>query len=114
MSLGENSSTGRVQVKRHSLPSDEFAGYLGLDWADARHTVRLLPAGGEKRESLVLEHQPEAIDAWARALRERFNAKPLAVALELFKGPIVNALRKYDCFVLFPVNPSTLPKYRQT
>ena len=35
------------------------------------------------------------------------------MALELSKGPIVYALQKYDFFVLFPVNPSTLAKYRQ-
>jgi hypothetical protein len=34
-------------------------------------------------------------------------------ALELSKGPIVYALQKYDFIVLFPVNPSTLAKYRQ-
>jgi transposase len=33
--------------------------------------------------------------------------------LELSKGPIVYALQKYDFFVLFPVNPSTLAKYRE-
>ena len=38
---------------------------------------------------------------------------PIAVALELSKGPIVYALQKYDFFVIFPVNPSTLAKYRE-
>jgi len=35
------------------------------------------------------------------------------VALELSKGPLVYALQKYDFFVIFPVNPSTLAKYRE-
>ena len=35
------------------------------------------------------------------------------MALELSKGPIVYALQKYDFLVLFPINPSTLAKYRQ-
>jgi transposase len=35
------------------------------------------------------------------------------VCLELHKGPIVSALRQYDCLVLFPVNPFTLAKYRE-
>ncbi|MGH8502720.1 MAG: IS110 family transposase, partial [Gammaproteobacteria bacterium] len=42
-----------------------------------------------------------------------FGGKPLAVCLELNKGPLVYALQKYDFFVLFPVNPSTLAKYRE-
>ena len=29
------------------------------------------------------------------------------------KGPIVYALQKYDFLVLFPINPSTLAKYRE-
>jgi hypothetical protein len=38
----------------------------------------------------------------------------MAVALELSKGPIVAALQKYDFFVLYPVNPSSLVSYRRT
>jgi hypothetical protein len=56
----------------------------------------------------MLEHRPECIDEWARDLRQRFKGKPVALALELDKGPIVSALRKYDFLVLFPVNPTTL------
>ena len=37
----------------------------------------------------------------------------MAIALELTKGPLVYALRNYEFFVLFPVNPSTLAKYRE-
>jgi transposase len=35
------------------------------------------------------------------------------VCLELAQGPIVSALLEYDFFVIFPVNPSTLAKYRR-
>ncbi len=101
-------------MKRSSVTSGEFAATIGLDWADAKHDICLQAAGSEQREFAVLEHRPESIDAWARALRQRFNAQPIAIALELDKGPIVYALRQYDCFVLFPINPSTLAKYRET
>lgn len=36
----------------------------------------------------------------------------MAVCLELSKGPLVNALCKYDFLVLFPVNPKSLARYR--
>ena len=52
------------------------------------------------------------IDEWAKSLHRRFGG-PIAVALELARGPIVAALQKYDFFVLFPINPSTLAKYRE-
>jgi len=38
---------------------------------------------------------------------------PIAIALELAQGPIVYGLQKYDFLVLFPINPSTLAKYRE-
>ena len=90
-----------------------FAAFIGLDWADAKHDICLQAAGAERRECLVLEHRPEAIDAWVQTLRTRFHGQPVAVCLELNKGPIVSALRTYDFLVLFPVNPLTVAKYRE-
>jgi transposase len=90
-----------------------FAAVIGLDWADAKHDICLQAAGTERREFLVLEHRPEAIDAWVQTLRTRFNGQPVAVCLERNKGPIVSALRTYEFLVLFPVNPLTLAKYRE-
>jgi transposase len=90
-----------------------FAAFIGLDWADAKHDICLQAAGSERREFLVLEHSPEAIDAWVQTLRTRFHGQPVAVCLELNRGPIVSALRQYDFLVLFPVNPFTLAKYRE-
>jgi hypothetical protein len=55
-------------VKRSSLTMDKFAATIGLDWADARHAICLQVAGAEQREFAVLEHRPESIAAWARAL----------------------------------------------
>jgi hypothetical protein len=54
----------------------------------------------------------ECIDDWAKSLHQRFGG-PIAIALELAKGPIVYALQKYDFLVLFPINPLTLAKYRE-
>ena len=64
-------------------------------------------------ESQVLEHRPEVIDAWATDLLQRFQGRPIAIALELNKGPIVEALRKYDGLVLFHINPMMLARYRE-
>jgi transposase len=92
---------------------EEFAAFVGLDWADAKHDICLQAAGTARREFGSLEHSPEAIDAWVQTLRTRFNGQPIAVCLELKQGPIVSALRNYDFLVLFPVNPLTLAKYRE-
>ena len=90
-----------------------FAAFLGLDWSDGKHDICLAVPGSEQPETFVLDHCPAAIDEWARQLRKRFNGRPVALALELTKGPIVYALRKYEFIVLFPVNPASLAKYRE-
>jgi hypothetical protein len=95
------------------LVTGEFAAYMGLDWADAKHDICLQAAGSDQREVKVLEHKPEAIEAWATALLQRFGGGPIAIALELNKGPIVEALRKYDGLVLFHINPMMLARYRE-
>lgn len=95
------------------LPNYDFAAFVGIDWADAKHDVCLQASGSDKREFSVLAHRPDSIDEWVQCLRKRFGGTPIAICLELRKGPIVYALRKYDFLTLFPVNPLTLAKYRQ-
>src|SRR5499426_667070 len=90
-----------------------FAAFVGIDWADAKHDGCLQAAGAAKQECFQLEHTPEAIDAWVTTLRTRFHGHPVALCLELTKGPLVSALRKYDFLVLFPINPLTLARYRE-
>jgi transposase len=92
---------------------EPFAARIGVDWADAKHDLCVLPEDAVARESTILIHTPEAIDEWVRTLRQRFGSRPIAIALELDKGPLVYALQKYDGFVLFPVNPDMLAKYRK-
>lgn len=90
-----------------------FAAFIGLDWADGKHDICLQVPGSTTPESRVIVHRPEIIDEWARELRERFAGQPVAIGLELARGPIVHALRKYEFIVLFPINPASLAKYRE-
>jgi hypothetical protein len=90
-----------------------FAAFVGLDWADAKHDGCLQAAGSTKREYFQLEHTSKAIDAWVTALRTWFSGQPVALCLELKKGPLVFALRTDDFLVLFPINPLTLARYRE-
>ncbi len=62
---------------------DDFAAFVGLDWADAKHDICLQAADTDKPEACVLQHKPEAIEAWVSALRQRFQGQPIAIALEL-------------------------------
>ena len=93
--------------------ASEFAAFVGIDWADCKHDICLQVPGTDAVEASVLEHRPKAIAEWAHKLRERFSSRRIAVCLELSQGPIVSALLEHDIFVIFPVNPSTLAKYRR-
>jgi transposase len=84
-----------------------------IDWADRKHDVCLQVPGVDAVEASVVEHKPKAIEEWAHKLRDRFAGQRIAVCLELSHGPIVSALLEHDFFVIFPVNPSTLAKYRR-
>ena len=92
---------------------DTFAAFVGIDWADAKHDMCLQAAGTAKRACFQLDHTPEALDAWVTTLRTRFSGQPMAICLELTKGPLVSALRTYDFLVLFPLNPLMLARYRE-
>lgn len=96
----------------NTFESFEFTAFIGIDWSDTKHDICIQPAGSQDREFDRIAHQPQHIEQWAQEVRRRFGG-PIAVVLELSKGPIVSALQKYDFFVLFPVNPSMLAKYRQ-
>lgn len=102
---------GRRQLNRSTHA--KYAAFIGIDWADTKHDICLRAADSEKDEYAVIQHTPEAIQDWALGLQHRFNDQPIAVCLELNKGPLVAALRQYDWVVLFPVNPQSLAKYRE-
>ena len=90
----------------------QYTAYIGIDWADTKHDICLQAANNNQLEFDCIPHQVNDIEQWALSLRQRFGG-PIAIALELSKGPIVYALQKYDFLVLFPINPSTLAKYRE-
>ncbi len=94
-------------------PEREFAALIGLDWADQTHALCLYDCATDQSESSTLAHSPEAIAAWAEALRERFESRPVALCLEQAKGPLLSALSAHEFITLYPVNPATAARYRQ-
>ena len=46
-------------------------------------------------------------------MRTRFAGHKIAICLEQSRGPLIYALLKYDFFVLYPINPTTLAKYHE-
>ena len=75
-------------------------------------SAKILPALKKYLHS-VISSKPKSIDTWAVNIRIRYPNKQIAIACELKKGPLINALSKYSYFTLFPINPSSVAKYRQ-
>src|SRR3954452_18675605 len=92
----------------------EYAAFIGLDWADREHAWCLQEAGCNDREAGFVSQTPEAIEQWAAALMQRFNGRPVAVALEQSRGALLFALTKYKHLVLYPLHPARLSHYRKS
>jgi transposase len=92
---------------------NEYAALIGIDWADSKHDICLIEPATLRREASILRHLPKSIDEWANALCARFSGQRIAVCLEQSRGPLIYALMKYDFITLYPVNPSTLSRYRE-
>jgi transposase len=90
----------------------QFTAIIGIDWADKKHDVCVQDMKTGRRHASQVRHRAEELDEWARSLHRRYGG-PIAVALELSKGPIVSVLQKYDFFVIFPIDPSTLANHRK-
>jgi len=85
---------------------------VGLDWGDKNHAIALLPrAAGARPENLLLEHSAETLHAWLKALGERFEYQPVAIAVEASKGAIVAALLEHPWLVIYPIHPSTSRRF---
>jgi transposase len=91
----------------------EVVAWIGLDWADQRHALRLRAADSTVRESFSVEQTPEALHGWVRQLRARFPQGQIALALEQSRGAVIYALMSYEFLRLYPIPPQTLARYRQ-
>jgi transposase len=92
---------------------NQYAAYLGIDWADKKHDLCLLDTATGKKTRLVLPHTPQTINEYFTGLRARYPGQQIAVGLEQSRGPLLFALLQFDFLVIYTINPTTLAKYRQ-
>ena len=92
---------------------ETYAALIAIDWADRQHAVCLYDQSTGQREQFTLKQTPECLQAWVSSLRARFAGQQLAICTEQSRGPLIYALLQYDFLVLYPINPTTLAKYRQ-
>jgi transposase len=96
-----------------SSASPNFAAFLAIDWADQTHAFSLCPDGSAQVESGTVQHTPQALQQWLADLGRRFGGQPIAVAVELTRGPLIWALLEHPFLTIYPVTPITSAKLRQ-
>ena len=91
-----------------AAPSEpEWAAFAAIDWADRKNFWRLMPAGSRQSEAGEVENTPEAVEAWAAALQQRFGGRPVAVILEQSRGALVKTPLRYLVSALRAVGADT-------
>ena len=91
-----------------------FAALIGIDWGDRAHHVVAWDVERNKKGEYSIEQTPAALHGWIGGLLKRFGGRPLAIAVEQSRGALVYALMNYPGIVLYPVNPKSLARYRDT
>src|SRR5438128_3162498 len=94
-------------------PEVQYAAFLAIDWAEEKHAWSLQEANSSTRESGEVGHMPEAIEAWAAQMSQRFAGRPIAVAVEQTRGALVFLLSKYEQLHIFPVPPAMTANLRK-
>src|SRR5262247_3972118 len=80
--------------------------YIGLDWGTARHQVCVLDAAGRRVAEQTIAHSGAGVAAWLAELAQYAPTERLAVALEVPRGAVVDALLAHGCHV-YALNPSS-------
>jgi len=90
-----------------------FAALIGLDWGDREHALALYDCASGQTQTSTLEHSPETVQAWLQSLEKRFGSRPVALALETSKGPLIHMFLEVPWLTVFPVHPATSTRIRK-
>src|ERR1039457_2051010 len=87
----------------------QFVACIGLDWGDQSHAVALQLAQG-KTESSTLVNSPEVLHTWLQELAKRFEGRPVALAVETNRGPLIHVFSAYAWLTGYTVHSALRPR----
>jgi transposase len=93
--------------------AEEVEWFAGIDWASESHQVCLVDARGKCVGECAVAHGGAGIEELCDWLIARTGAKPatIAVAIEMPRGPVVEALLERG-FCVHAINPRQLDRFR--
>ena len=90
-----------------------FAALIGLDWGDRQHALARRPDDTLSTETSTLEHSAEGVRAWLQQIEQRFGGRPVALALETSKGPLIHLFFDVPWLTVYPIHPATSARIRK-
>src|SRR5690349_11863786 len=87
---------------------------IGLDRSDRKADLHFIDTATGQSRSETLASSPENLRQWLFKLRQDQPQSRLAICLEQPAGHLIPFLETYDWITLYPVNPVSLQKYRET
>lgn len=98
----------------HANPqSEEFAALIGLDWGNTQHALALLDCRSGQTQTATLPHSVQSIHSWLAEMEQRFGSRPVALAIETSKGPLINMFLDVPWLTVFPIHPATSARIRK-
>jgi len=86
--------------------------YVGIDWADLKHEVRVVDEKGEGVAKFTIPHTAQGLTKLHRRLSMISpNRDELLLALETDKGLVVSFLLDLG-YTVYPINPKVVSRYR--
>jgi transposase len=101
-------------IKEKHTMEEELEVQIGIDWADEKHDYCLCGGGSEELQTGVIRHDPVQLHEWIRQLRQKYPQGRFAVCLESSRGALVEVLREFSFIDLYPVNPITANRFRES
>lgn len=91
-----------------------LAVLIGIDWANDHHDIAWQAQADTPVTHRRVPHSPEALRAWLADMRAHYPHGALGIAVETSRGPLVHALLEHPDVILYPINPRSLKRFRET
>jgi transposase len=87
---------------------------IGLDRSDKKADLCLIDTRSLQRLPAAIDTSPQALWEWLLLLRQQYPQARVALCLEQPAGHLIGFLQTYEWITLYPINPITLQKFRET